>query len=81
MYGFKDLYLYLGLNRPISVMSHLRRVRVKYRDPGNNTGYFHRYVYMQNNYETITKALIELDSGDLELIDLLSVKFLDRPER
>jgi hypothetical protein len=36
---------------------------------------------MQNNYETITKALIELDSGDLELIDLRSVKFLDRPER
>ena len=62
-------------------MSHLRRVRVKYRDPDNSKGYFHRYVYMQNNYETITKALIELDSGDLELIDLLSVKFLDRPER
>jgi hypothetical protein len=36
---------------------------------------------MSNRDETVTKALIELDSGDLELIELRSVKFLDRPER
>lgn len=81
MCGFKDLCLYLNRNRAISKMSHLRRVLIKYGPRFNDKGYFHRYVYMSNRDETVTKALIELDSGDLELIELRSVKFLDRPER
>ncbi|GAB3328266.1 hypothetical protein GCM10027429_02990 [Marivirga atlantica] len=62
-------------------MGHLRRVIVKYTSRKDNLGYFHRFVYMQNNYETVTKALIEMDSGDLELYDLRSVKFIDKPNK
>lgn len=59
-------------------MSNLRRVIIKYRDTENNTGFFHRFVYLQNDFQSNTKALIELDSGDLELVDLLCIKFIDR---
>jgi hypothetical protein len=59
-------------------MRNLRRVIIKYRDTENNRGFFHRFVYLQNDFQSITKALIELDSGDLELVDLLCVKFMDR---
>jgi hypothetical protein len=79
--GFEEICLYLGLNRDFFKMSNLRRVIIKYGPRFNDKGYFHRYVYMSNRDETVTKALIELDSGDLELIELRSVKFLDRPER
>ena len=59
-------------------MNSLRRVKIKYRSDENNLGYFHRFVYLQSDFQSVTKALVELDSGDLELIDLLSIKFLDR---
>jgi len=62
-------------------MNQLRRVLIKYGISNPNKGYFHRYVYMQNNFETETKALVELDSGDLELIDLRNIRFLDKPQR
>ncbi|WKV11462.1 hypothetical protein [Marivirga harenae] len=61
-------------------MRQLRRVLIKHTKSQEKTGYFHRYVYISNNYESITKALIELDSGDLELFDLRSIKFLDKPD-
>ncbi|MEQ8416573.1 MAG: hypothetical protein RIE86_20455 [Imperialibacter sp.] len=59
-------------------MINLRRVQIKFSAKGKNLGYFHRFVYIQNDFQSTTKALIELDSGDLELVDLLSIKFIDR---
>ncbi|PTB96340.1 hypothetical protein C9994_07790 [Marivirga lumbricoides] len=59
-------------------MTRLRKVKIKFRDSSKNIGYFHRFVYLQSNFETETKALIELESGDLELIDLISIKFIDK---
>jgi len=59
-------------------MNSLRKVKIKYRSDENNTGYFHRFVYLQADFQSVTKALIELESGDLELIDLLCIKFIDR---
>ena len=45
-------------------------------------GYFHRYIYSSCNYQTETRALIELEDGRLRYFDPYFVQFTDRkPER
>jgi hypothetical protein len=58
-------------------MRNLRRILIKFRH-GEAKGFFHRFVYMQNEFETVTKALIEHDNGDLELININEVRFIDK---
>lgn len=41
-------------------------------------GFFHRFVFQMANYQSDTKALIELEDGRLRYYDPFFVQFTDR---
>lgn len=44
-------------------------------------GYFHRFVFQMANYQSDTKALVELEDGRLRYYDPFFVQFADRINR
>ena len=58
-------------------MNKLRPVRVTYEGKMLE-GFFHRFVHTQYNFQSETRALIELADGKLRYFDPFFVQFTDR---